>query len=248
MKREATAMAPGKKFRVCAHRGLSGVMPENTLPSFAAAAALGADEIEFDVRLTSDKKLIVCRDASINRVCDRKGSLSSYDLYTLMRCNAGAYMNWFVGFCTPEQVIERFAGRVVMNIHIAAFDPDFDIPAELRRILYRYDATDAAYFSARDEELALCLRSAPDIERCSLLPRASDGPDIVDYAVRYACRRVQFHKPYFSQALIDRAHSYDMICNAYWADDRYEAKRLLDLGIDTVLTNRADILLSMKYE
>lgn len=241
-------MAVNRKYRICAHRGLSGVMPENTLPSFAAALALGADEIEFDVRLTADRKMIVCHDSDLGRVADRKGALRSFDLETLMRCNAGSYMNWYVGFCTPEQVIERFAGHTVMNIHIAEFDPDFDVPAELRRLLYRYDATDGAYFSARDEDLALCLRSAPDIERCSLLPRSATGPDIIDYAVRYACSRVQFHKPYFSQALIERAHSYDMVCNAYWADDRYEAKRLLDLGIDTVLTNRADVLLSMKYE
>ena len=241
-------MAAGKRYKICAHRGLSGVMPENTLPSFAAAIALGADEIEFDVRLTSDLKMIVCHDSDINRVSDRKGDVRSYDLDTLMRCNAGSYRNWYVGFCTPEQVIERYAGRVVMNIHIADFHPDFDVPAELRRILYHYDATDSAYFSARDDELGLCLRSAPDIERCSLLPRSASGPDIVDYAVQYACRRVQFHKPYFSRTLIDRAHAYDMICNAYWADDRYEAKRLLDLGIDTILTNRADVLLSMKRE
>ena len=113
-------------------------MPENTLPSFAAAIALGADEIEFDVRLTSDLKMIVCHDGDVNRVSDRKGDVGSYDLETLMRCNAGSYLNWYVGFCTPEQIIERYAGRVVMNIHIAEFHPDYDVPAELRRLLYHY--------------------------------------------------------------------------------------------------------------
>ena len=49
-----------KKF--CAHRGLSKLMPENTLPAFAAALSLGADEIEFDIRLTKDQKLIVAID------------------------------------------------------------------------------------------------------------------------------------------------------------------------------------------
>ena len=44
-----------KKF--CAHRGLSKLMPENTLPAFAAALALGADEIEFDIRLTKVSKM-----------------------------------------------------------------------------------------------------------------------------------------------------------------------------------------------
>ena len=37
-------------------------MPENTLPAFAAALSLGANEIEFDVRLTKDNQLIVCHD------------------------------------------------------------------------------------------------------------------------------------------------------------------------------------------
>ena len=54
-----------KKF--CAHRGLSKLMPENTLPAFAAALSLGADEIEFDIRLTKDQKLIVSHDGTLDR-------------------------------------------------------------------------------------------------------------------------------------------------------------------------------------
>lgn len=237
-----------RKYRICAHRGLSGVMPENTLPAFAAAIALGADEIEFDVRLTSDLQMVVCHDSDVNRISERKGDVRSYDLATLLRSNAGSYRNWYVNFCTPEQVLERYAGHVRMNIHIIDFHPEFDVPAALRRLLYRYDATDSAYFSARDDQLALCLRSAPDIERCSLLPRNATGPDIVDYALQYKCRRVQLRKPYFTRALVERAHHYGMHCNACWADDRYEAKRMLDVGVDTILTNRADVLLAMRRE
>ena len=241
-------MAAVPYFRVSAHRGLSGVMPENTLPSFAAAIALGADEIEFDVRLTRDLQMIVCHDAEVNRVSERKGSLRDYDLETLLHSNAGSYKNWYVPFCTPEHVIRQFGGRVIMNIHIAEFHPDIDVPGELRRLLYRHDATDNAYFSARGEELRQCRLSAPDIPRCSLQPREADGPDIVEYAIRYACNRVQFHKPYFNRSLIRRAQDYGMRCSACWADDRYEAKRLLDTGIDTILTNRADVLLAMRNE
>lgn len=241
-------MAAVQKYRVSAHRGLSGVMPENTLPSFAAAIALGADEIEFDVRLTRDLQMIVCHDAEVNRVSERKGLLRDYDLETLLHSNAGSYKNWYVPFCTPEQVIRQYGGLVTMNIHIAEFHPDIDVPGELRRLLYRYDATDNAYFSARGDELAKCRQSAPDIARCSLQPKEADGPDIVEYAIRHACNRVQFQKPYFDRKLIRRAQDYRLRCSACWADDRYEAKRLLDVGIDTILTNRADVLLSMRNE
>ena len=52
-----------RKF--CAHRGLPVGFPENTIPSFAAAIALGADEIEFDVRITKDCELAVSHDAAL---------------------------------------------------------------------------------------------------------------------------------------------------------------------------------------
>ena len=67
-----------KKF--CAHRGVSALMPENTLPAFAAALSLGADEIEFDVRLTRDYKLIVSHDGTLERISDGEGKLKESEL------------------------------------------------------------------------------------------------------------------------------------------------------------------------
>ena len=52
------------KRKFCAHRGFNAVAPENTLPAFAAAVALGADEIEFDLWPTADGQLAVCHDPS----------------------------------------------------------------------------------------------------------------------------------------------------------------------------------------
>jgi glycerophosphoryl diester phosphodiesterase len=59
--------------RVCAHRGLSGLCPENTLPAFAAAVALGADEIELDVWASRDGELVVCHDDNVARTSNGKG-------------------------------------------------------------------------------------------------------------------------------------------------------------------------------
>lgn len=47
---------------VVAHRGASAIAPENTLEAFEKAIALGADMIEFDVRVTVDGALVVCHD------------------------------------------------------------------------------------------------------------------------------------------------------------------------------------------
>ena len=77
----------GKKF--CAHRGLSALMPENTLPAFAAACALGAHEIEFDVRLTKDNRLIVSHDALLDRISNGSGQVCDFTLQELKKLNIG---------------------------------------------------------------------------------------------------------------------------------------------------------------
>ena len=53
----------------CAHRGLSA-LSRRTHPAFAAAYALGADEIEFDVRLTCDGRMVVSHDSKLERISD----------------------------------------------------------------------------------------------------------------------------------------------------------------------------------
>lgn len=59
--------------RLCAHRGFNAIAPENSMPAFGAAYALGADEIEFDIWETIDGVLVSCHDASLERVSNGKG-------------------------------------------------------------------------------------------------------------------------------------------------------------------------------
>ena len=54
--------------RICAHRGFNYVAPENSLPAFGAAVALGAVEIELDVWPTKDGELIISHDESVKRL------------------------------------------------------------------------------------------------------------------------------------------------------------------------------------
>ena len=57
-------------MKLCAHRGLSHACPENTLPAFGAAIALGVDEIEFDLWLSADGVPVVCHDPRVDRTTD----------------------------------------------------------------------------------------------------------------------------------------------------------------------------------
>lgn len=54
-------------FSLIAHRGASAEMPENTLPAFERALALGVDYIELDYHLTADSQMAVIHDALLDR-------------------------------------------------------------------------------------------------------------------------------------------------------------------------------------
>jgi len=65
---------------------------------------------------------------------------------------------------------------------------------------------------------------------------------IVDRAIEIGCQKVQLFKPYFDQAMVDKAHEHGIRCNVFYADDPEEAKQYLDWGIDTTLTNNYRVI------
>jgi glycerophosphoryl diester phosphodiesterase len=75
---------------VIGHRGNRAYAPENTIESFAQAVALGADAIEFDVRLSADGIPVVHHDPTLVRTTDGIGEVSRLKLSELRNLDAGA--------------------------------------------------------------------------------------------------------------------------------------------------------------
>lgn len=74
---------------VWGHRGLAGIFPENTLAAFAAAAAVSATGIEFDVHRTVDGALVVVHDDDVDRTTDGTGPVESLTLAQVRALSAG---------------------------------------------------------------------------------------------------------------------------------------------------------------
>ncbi|MCD6564103.1 MAG: glycerophosphodiester phosphodiesterase, partial [Thermoproteales archaeon] len=68
-----------------AHRGFSGMYPENTLLAFNEAIKINADLIEFDVRVSGDGVPVVIHDASVDRTTDGSGLVSELSVDELKR-------------------------------------------------------------------------------------------------------------------------------------------------------------------
>ncbi|MFL6212259.1 MAG: glycerophosphodiester phosphodiesterase [Blastocatellia bacterium] len=93
---------------VIAHRGASGLAPENTMAAFRLAVALGADGFELDVQLSADGQPVVIHDARVNRTTDRLGAVAALTAEELMACDTGA---WFARRLARRPRIRAMAQR-----------------------------------------------------------------------------------------------------------------------------------------
>lgn len=73
---------------VVAHRGNRAHAPENTLEALRQAESLGADALEFDVRMSRDGVAMVIHDATVNRTTDGRGLVAAHTREELQRLNA----------------------------------------------------------------------------------------------------------------------------------------------------------------
>ncbi|AWM34055.1 glycerophosphodiester phosphodiesterase family protein [Hymenobacter nivis] len=107
----ANCTAP-KRPEVHGHRGCRGLLPENTLPGFLHAAALGVDVLEMDVVISADQQVVVshdpwlathlCRDAEGLRIApaeERQHNLYHMSYAAIRQCDCGSLPH--AGF--PEQ-------------------------------------------------------------------------------------------------------------------------------------------------
>jgi glycerophosphoryl diester phosphodiesterase len=75
---------------VIGHRGNRAHAPENTLESLLEAVALGADALEFDLRVSRDGQLVVFHDPTLERTTDGRGPVDQHSVAELKRLDAGA--------------------------------------------------------------------------------------------------------------------------------------------------------------
>lgn len=229
--------------RTCAHRGFSTVAPENSMPAFGAAVAMGAEEIEFDLWWTKDGEVVSSHDKRLHRVSTGEGFLIDHTYEELHELDFGVkFGEQFTGLKVVrfEDILQKFACHTVMNIHIKCLNNTDPLPEEylnkIINLIRKYDCARYVYFMCGNDVILEQLgQLAPDIARC--VGAGDDHWGIVDRAIRMGCQKVQLFKPDFDQAMIDKAHEHGIICNVFYSDDPEETKRFLDMGIDVILTN-----------
>ena len=137
---------------------------------------------------------------------------------------------------TFEDILKKFACHCVMNIHLKTNGEKPEYLHKVVQLIKKYDCEKYVYFMTGEDKLLERLqRECPEITRCC------GGGDcrleIVERAIKFGCKKLQFVKGYFNQEMVDKARANNIITNVFWSDDPEETERFLNMGIDVILTN-----------
>jgi glycerophosphoryl diester phosphodiesterase len=242
-----TGFLDGPHPRAFAHRGwhtgdLTGL--ENTAKAFGRALAEGYRYLETDVHLTADGKLVAFHDVRLDRVTDQRGAVAA--------------LTW------DEIRQARIGGREPIPL-LAELLADF--PAARFNIDAKSDATVAPLVAAIRGAGAMdrvCVASFSDRRLRAL--RSMLGPDVAmslgpRQVVRLVARasmvpvRLRFdgaiatqvpatsgRLPVVTSRFVRAAHRFGLEVHVWTIDKPAEMNRLLDLGVDGLMSDRPDLL------
>ncbi|MBE6929955.1 MAG: hypothetical protein E7463_06720 [Ruminococcaceae bacterium] len=130
---------------VAAHRGWSEKYPENTMEAYRAAAELGVDQIEIDVRITADGELVLIHDATVERTTNGKGKVCELTLEQLKSLDAGSWKG-------PEFAGAKIPTLVEFLEYLKAY-PNMTVDFELKE--YPVEGWEETAYSVCDRVMAL---------------------------------------------------------------------------------------------
>ena len=225
-----------------AHRGGASEHPENTMPAFEHAVRLGYRYLETDAHTTSDGVLVAFHDPVLDRVTDRHGIIAATPWDKVRQ----ARLPGDVGIPLMEELLTTWPDvRVNIDLkHDASVGPMVDV---INRTL-THDRVCVASFSGRRldrfRQLSggrVCTAIGPlDIAR---LRGAGYGLRRGRFAG--GCAQVPIRRGpvlIVDQRFVDGAHARGLPVHVWTIDDAITMERLLDLGVDGIMTDRPSVL------
>jgi glycerophosphoryl diester phosphodiesterase len=245
-----------------AHRGGARLAPENTLDAFRQATdSWWADMLEMDVRLTRDGEVVVIHDGTVDRTTDGTGPVSGLTLKEIQSLDAGyrftdlagahSFRGRSVVVPTLDDVLSEFPS---MRLNIEAKEPPVARP--LVEVIARHRAEHRVLVAA---ELEASRRGARGY-------RGPWGASARQLRVFWALHWLPGGSPYTPEAdvfqvperhgrlrvvtprFLRQAHRLGIPVQVWTVNREDDMRRLLDMGVDGIQTDRPDLLASVLTE
>lgn len=235
-----------ESFAITAHRGSSLRAPENTLAAVELAIAEGADYIEIDVQETADGHVVMLHDKDFKRLAGDDRKIWETTLAELADIDVGSHFDpKFSDQRVPllADVINTARGKVKLNIELKYNGHDEQLAARVVEIIRREKfERQCAISSLNQDALKEVRRLAPEL-KTGLITAASIGN-----LSKVDADFLSVSRDKVTQELIDAAHRRDKEVHVWTVNDVKNANRLIDMGVDNLLTDDPQRMVQLRRE
>ena len=248
---------------IMAHRGASGIAPENTIIAFRKALEAGSDVLELDVHATKDGEIVVIHDETVDRTTDGTGAVKDFTLEELKRLDAGyrftpdegktyPYRGQGITIPTLKEVFAEFPDA---RINIEIKQPEPPIESSLLALIDEMGMRDKVLVASFHDEVMQRFRKLAD----DIATSAAEG-ELREFMVYLTLKAVPFYTPkadafqvpeYYGERhvvtkdFIEAAHSKNVKVHVWTVNEEGDMRRLLELGVDGIITDYPDRLVEV---
>ena len=248
---------------VFAHRGGCALGPENTLAAFDRGLAAGADGLELDVHLSADGIAVVHHDDTLDRCTGDRGPLAARTAAELARVDAGyrftrdgafPFRQQSIGVPTLAEVLSRYPDApIIIEMKVDTREMGEAVARDVRRAgavdrvcAAGYGSQSAAAARAALPEMAA---SASHAEVRLAVYRSLAGWPVrrAGYGVYQVPERAGLLR-IVSRRFIRHAHAAGVRVQVWTVDEEADMRRLLDWGVDGLISNRPDLAVRVRNQ
>ncbi len=232
------------KTKVWAHRGASAYAPENTIPAFKMAVEMGADGVELDVHMSSDGKLVVIHDETVDRTSNGSGrvvDMTCQELKALdFSCGMEGYANARIPTLKEVYGLLKPTGLQI-NVEIKAdVVVYYGIWDELIKLEREMGMQGRILYSSFNHFVLMKLRELDPTAKIGLL--YSHG--MVDPWVYANYLHADAVHPHYLAAqapgVIEGCKKNGVAIHAWTCNDEKVIRELAQAGVEAVITNFSD--------
>ena len=236
---------------VFAHRGACRVAPENTVSAFEAAIRLGADGAELDVQYSSDGRLMIFHNPTLEHTTNGSGRLTAHTYEELRQLDAGSHFGTqFAGERIPtlEEILELAKGKILLNVEVKAFDfATASLGADVVKVVRQFGMTDQVVISSFNPlALRQARKTAPEIEGGLLL-----APDLPAWmrarlVQRYSLANALHPEHVMVDATyVAQAQRFGFPVRPWTVNEEDDMRRMIALRVDAIITDLPDKLVAL---
>ena len=233
--------------RWVAHRGAGKLAPENTLAAFKLGASHGYRMFECDVKLSSDGVPFLLHDDTLERTTNCAGVAGHQTWQALQQLDAGSWhsaahkgepipsLDTIAAYC----ISNKFDLNIEIKPTTGTDQQTGEVVAQHAARLWQNESRKPLLTSFKPDALQAALDAAPELPRGLLLHELWTG--WLETALMLGCKAIICNYKLWDTSSVTQAKSAGFKLLSYTVNDDTEVKRLLDLGVDGIITDRVDL-------